>query len=403
MEGAVPVAGRRNQPFVALALILVLAAGLTWANYRFLETPKYAHRDIMSLWGGGWAVVHGVDPYDAEEWRPLRLELGSKWATGDAVNPYPLWTLLLFTPLSLLPLGWATALWLTFSQLLLGACVLAWMTRLAKRRPGIGEFALLAVGAFTFRATLVSLHNGQVTLFLLAVLTAFLLLEQRGRPFTAGFVLAFILVKPNPFFLLVPLLALWLLLRRRWRTAAGGLAALALFAGASWLVDPGWLDGYLSVTDKTSESVRSFIMPTLWGLGTEISVQWTAAIGLALALATTAGVGWYVFTRRDLDAGQVLALAIPASLLVTPYAWAYEHALLLLPLGILFLSVKLRPLAWAGWAGLILILPWILYRASEVHGRGTPEVLVPLLAAGFVLASIIFSRSHSLAGAGASQ
>jgi hypothetical protein len=33
--------------------------------------------------------------YDPEIWVPLRLELGSNWQTGDAGNPFPMWTLLL--------------------------------------------------------------------------------------------------------------------------------------------------------------------------------------------------------------------------------------------------------------------------------------------------------------------
>lgn len=377
-----------------LVLGLVILGLMTWANYHYLNTPKYAHRDFMSLWGGGWAVLEGIDPYDPEIWRPLRLELGSKWETGDQGNPFPLWTLLLMTPLSKLSLGQAAAVWLTASQALLALSVLLLAVELGKRRPTVAEFALLAFGAFMFRGTLVTLHNGQITLILLAILTLFLVLMKRNHPFAAGFILAFIILKPNPFILFAPLVALWLLLHKRWQVIAGGLTSVAIMLAISWMVNPGWLFTWQTVREKTGTSIRSFIMPTLWGSAAEISVQWAPLLGFLFIVGLTAALGWYVFRHKELEVGEVVSLAIVSSLLVTPYAWAYEHVLLLIPLTLLFTRLNRRWLAGLIWLGLVFILPWILYRASEVRGRGTIEVLLPLLTAFIFWILIVVQRTR---------
>ncbi|MCI0394314.1 MAG: DUF2029 domain-containing protein [Chloroflexi bacterium] len=391
-----PVLNRWRWPLLALLLMVFLVA-MTWANYTYLHAPKYVHRDFMSLWAGGWAILHDIDPYDPELWRPLRLELGSKWTTGDAGNAFPLWTLVLFTPLSALDSGWAAAIWLTLSQALLALSVFLLAIVLGERRPTVAEFALLAFGAFQLRGTLVTLHNGQITLVLLAIITLFLVFMKQGRPFTAGFVLAFIVLKPNPFILFAPLLALWLLLRRQWRVVAGGGTALAILLAASWLVLPGWLFTWQNVRDKLSSSVRSFIMPTLWGVATEVSVDWAPLVGLIFVALLTAVLGWYVFHHWELDANQVVSLALVGSLLVTPYAWAYEHALLIIPLVLLFTRLE-RRLAWAIWLGLVYFLPWFMYWAAgqqqERSGRGTAEVLIPLLSAAVVWLFIALNRTE---------
>lgn len=377
-----------------LTLGLILLVLLTWANYHYLNTPQYAHRDFMSLWGGGWAVLEGIDPYDPEIWRPLRLELGSKWETGDKGNPFPLWTLLLMAPLSKLSLGWGAAVWLTASQGLLAMAVLMLAVELGERRPSLADFALLALGAFMFRGTLVTLHNGQITIFLLAFITLFLVLMKRNYPIIAGFILGFIILKPNPFIFFAPLVALWLLFHKRWRVIAGGLTSVAILLAISWMVIPGWLFSWQTVREKTGNSIRSFIMPTLWGSAAEISVQWAPLLGSLFVVGLTIALAWYVFRHKELEISEVISLAIVSSLLITPYAWAYEHVLLLIPLTLLFTRLKQRWLAELIWIGLVFTLPWILYRAGEEFGRGTIEVLVPMLTALIYWAWLIVQRTR---------
>jgi hypothetical protein len=386
---------RRTWIFL-IVFVLLLGAVLTWANFNFLNTPSYAHRDFMSLWGGSWAIRHDVNTYDADIWAPLRIELGSKWRTGDAGNPFPMWTLLLVMPLSLLPLGWGAAVWLALNQLLLGLTVYFLLIELGGRKPSVFEFALIAIGVFAFRGTLVTLLNGQITIVLMLALTLFLVFIKRDKPFWAGVALAFIILKPNPFIIFAPLIALWLILHKKYRIIAGGVTAVLVMLALTLAILPGWLLEWQNVREKTGSSPRSFIMPTLWGVGTEISVQWAPLIGLVLVVGLTAVLGWYLYTRKDLTAQEVLSLAIVGSLLATPYAWAYEHMLLLIPLILYFTRLDRRWLAWLMWLALAFILPWFFFQVSQERSAGTTEVLTPLLAMAVVWLLVIFKKDVTL-------
>ncbi|MCP4423232.1 MAG: hypothetical protein GY803_01940, partial [Chloroflexi bacterium] len=152
----------RRQSRLIIPLLVIFLGCLTWANYRFLTgTGQYASHDYMSLWAGGRAVIEGLNPYDPAVWGPLRERYGSEWIP-DAQAPFPLWTLILHVPFSLLDVGWGAAVWLTFSFGLLVASLFLLVSLFGRGPLPLGEFALLVLGAFTFRGTLISLRGGQI-------------------------------------------------------------------------------------------------------------------------------------------------------------------------------------------------------------------------------------------------
>jgi len=372
--------GRARWLLVPLGAAFV--AILVGAHYWFLTTPtRYANRDFMSLWCGGRAILEGLDPYDPQVWVPLRRRFGSTWMPDDRA-PFPLWTLMFSTPFALLSLDWGAAAWLVLTEWLLGLSVFLLVTRLEGQKPSLVAFACMALGAFTLRGTLTTLNNGQITFVLLLVLTLFLVLSRRRKPFLAGFVLAFILFKPTPFTLFAPLVGLWLISRRRWKTLLGGLAGGTALLATSWLLQPGWLFEWLKVRGKTEVTFKT---PTIWGVAYELSPAWWPLLGMGMAIALTAALGWLVLAQggragRELDETHVVSLALSGSLLVTPYAWAYEHALLLVPLLLLFARLNLdrRGCAWLVWGSLTWGLPWLLYWVAIQLDRDTMSFFVPV-------------------------
>lgn len=375
----------RRAGWLILPLILLLFGALTWASYRFLTGPDvYVNRDFMSLWTGGRAILMDLDPYDPEVWRPLRAHFGSTWLQ-DTRAPFPLWTFLFSMPFALVDIGWGAAAWIAFSILVLAGTLLLFPLRSHDQAEGASGrqrgasvlgLLLLVFGVFTFRATLVTFLNGQITAVLLLVLALFVILMERNRPFTAGFVLAFTALKPNPFILLVPAVGLWLIHRRRWRAIAGGAAGGLFLFAASWLVQPGWLFEWFKVRSK-AEWV--FITPTIWGLSWEITPVWWPLLGLGLAVLVSAALGWLIFTDEELGAGDVVSLAIATSLLITPYIWAYEHLLLLIPLILIFTRLPRRTLANGIWLLLVFIVPWVMFWVATERGAGTLTFIVPLM------------------------
>ena len=377
----------RWRNWILLLLMAALAVGVVWLHWRFVVPPlDYANKDFMSLWTGGKAVWRGLNPYDAAVWGPLRAEYGSSWFP-DPRAPFPLWTFLLTAPFALLPLPLAAAAWLTFGELLLAGSL--WLLLRQRRAWSPGDVAALILGAFLSPATILVLINGQFTFVLLACLTLSVVCSRRGQPFCAGIFLTILLFKPNPFILLAPLLGLWLLWQRRWRTIAGALTAAALLLGVTWLLEPGWLWGWLNVTAKTSVAE---ITPTIWGLAAEIGGQVWPLVGLVLAAALSVGVGLVVFRQPPLSGTALMALALAASLLATPYTWSYEHALLYLPWAAWWAR---QPAGWTarlGWLGQTFLLPWLVFGLAIGRVNDSFGFVVPLLALA------VWLRRRSTAG-----
>lgn len=371
----------RKWPIAIVLGILVLVL-LAWLHYRFVVTPlDYANKDFMSLWTGARAILRGLNPYDAEVWQPLRAEYGSNWMP-DSRAPFPLWTFLLMIPFALLPLSQAAAAWLTFQEFLLALNLFVIVISLGKYRPGIWEVAILGLGAFLSASTVLVLINGQMTFLLLLVLSAYLALNQRPAPFWAGVTLSLLALKPNPFVMFVPLFGLWLIWKRRWPTVGGAAAGGFFMLGVTMLLRPGWLQQWLNVRSKT-EVVS--ITPTVWGLAAELAGSWWLPVGLLLTIVLTSGVALYLFSRPGLDEVTVVALALSASLLVTPYTWAYEHALLFLPWLLVFARLNNRRIAQLLWLVLAWLVPWLFLGLAAVRVLDTFGFMVPALALVAVL------------------
>jgi hypothetical protein len=361
--------------FISLVSLFLFAL-LMAVNLRFpAKLIPYANRDFMTLWAGGRSIVERIDPYDPLVWRELRERFGSTWIP-DQRAPFPLWTFLFFIPWAILPVNLAAALWLTISQLLLGLSLFLLLSKIARKTITLSEYTLILLGALSFRGTAVTFLNGQLTILLLFIPVMFLYLLSKRLPFLAGFALACILIKPTAFFLFGPVIGAWLLLQHQWRVIAGGLSGVAGLVLSTWLIQPGWINEWLHVRGKT---FVTFQTPTVWGFAYEISQDWWLSLGIGATILITAGLGWVVIRHKEINAFEVTSLALAGSLLVTPYAWAYEHTLLLLPMTLIFSRINHRYAAIFVWLALTLIIPWSLFGIALRRGIDTFSFVVPLL------------------------
>ena len=154
--------------------------------------------------------------------------------------------------------------------------------------------------------------------------------------------------------------------------AAGGLGMLLV----SWIVLPGWLFEWLNVTGKTEATA---ITPTVWGLAYEIWPEWWPVLGIFFVVGVTTVLGLIIFRNPSLNEVEVMPLALIASLLTTPYAWVYEHLLLLIPSILIFLMIKRRGVAALVWLLIVFILPWGTFWLANNRASDTFTALVPLL------------------------
>jgi hypothetical protein len=386
------IKSQKTNFWIATLAIVTLFLLFTWGQYSILSRSyNYANQDFMSLWGGGRALLEGLNPYDPEVWQPLRARYGSTWMPTQAA-PFPVWTAVFLVPFALLPINLAASAWLTFSEIALGVCAYLLLTYAENTKITRLSFLLVVFSLFTYRATVVTLLNGQITVALLLIVVLFLILLKRNKPQLAGFVFAFLALKPNPFLLFVPLIAVWLLIHKRWKVITGGVMGGALLLILGWLVLPGWIADWMHASEMAVVAPRT---PTVWGIGGDVAFSYWQVIGLTLVIIVTFLVGLMTVGNKTLEITHVVSLGLIASLLITPYAWAYEHVLLLVPLLLLFPYFNRSWVKRALWLGMVVGMPWWLYWVASKRGMDTLSFLVPLMVGCVYYWLAVRKHSHS--------
>ena len=218
-----------------------------------------------------------------------------------------------------------------------------------------------------------------------AALTVFLIvaawrLVHGNAPFAAGLVVAGLLYKPQ---FALPLIGLFLL-AGYWRVVAGGaIGAMVFYATGTvlqgWAWGAEWLDSASSFgrldAEVNGHSSISFIgvAENLFGVGASPAV---VAVG-ALAGATAVFLSWLWWRNGDNDLAGLLAITVPAILLMSPHAMSQDGAVVVITLAIVMGFSASRP--WTAW----FLTIWAL---------GASQMLIQQLgfSPGFVMLLIVF-------------
>lgn len=289
---------------------------------------------------------------------------------------YPPTFLLLVMPLALLPYLVSLAVWLLTT---LGGYL--WTIRRIAPHPLTPWLTLAFPGAFQ------NFYFGQNGFLSATLLGSGLLLLNR-LPFTGGLLLGLLSYKPH----LAVLLPLALVAGRRWRallgmvSAAAGLAlASVVFLGAAvWVAF--WRNLPLAVQLLGSDQLPLVQMPTVYAAIRLLGGGLPAARFLqgAVMLAVAAVVVWVWFKGGSFTAQA--SLLVLGLLLFSPYAFAYDLALLALPL------------AWWGWEGYtkgwwpgeitFLSSCWFTPLYFPALANFTGVQIVPLMLAGMIILTL---------------
>ncbi len=321
-SGAVVEKLRTVFEFLAVAVCTVPFLLLTMGACFVLLGPKAAgSRDFIEYWAAGQQLAHGANPYDAAALLQLEQSAGFPAGLPAQIMANPPSALAL-----VMPLGWLgpTAGELLWILLLLASLIASIeMLRSMHGRPR----NLLRLLGYAFAPAFSCLLAGQVTLFLLLGLVLFLRLHTT-KPFWAGASLWLCLLKPHLFVPFGVVLLAWIISTRAYRILAGCLAALAMTSALATLVDRQVWTQYAAMmnvlrVDKLplpclSVLVRQYVPPHA---------------GWLQALPGLAGCLWALFFWRKyrhrwdwLRQGSLLMLV---SVLVAPYSWFMDQAVLL--------------------------------------------------------------------------
>jgi alpha-1,2-mannosyltransferase len=254
-------------------------------------------------------------------WRAARRFLAAEplYRVGDGLRMYRYapGAALVFAPLAPLSYALARALW--YAVLV---AVGAGIARSLVRRVGPGSGAVvLAAFCGAVRPLLDELHYAQANLVVLALLLAAFAAEDRGREYLAGALLALAAgLKLAPL-----LLALDLVVRRRWRALAGlalGAAALALAPALTY-----GLAGALALDRAWWDSLRTAAIGIVTHGGNQSLLAAARRAGLPGELGTLAGALLAGVALAVRDRERRRALLLLCCVLAAPLGWVWNYVM----------------------------------------------------------------------------
>jgi hypothetical protein len=386
---------------LALCPVVVALAG------RVVYSLAYIDSDFFAYWLAGYMNWSGQNPYLSEQYLAARRSFGATWMP-DAIFPYPLPLATLLAPLGLLRLDLAYIVWIAASLVLMVVALFQILFREDDAR--LKHYILpLVAGLLLFRPALVTLRDGQLggPILFLMVLSACLWEERRWL--AGGLLVGIIVLKPTLGLPILGFILLWLLTERRWRALAGIGTTCILLLLLGLARDPRWVGEFLAIGQTKLAGTFGYA-PSLWGIAGAICQHGASCstwLGGLLAGTLSLGAGGLLLAGRGrYHPLQVMALAATVGLLVTPYIWAYDQVLLVLPIALVTLHLMRRGTSYLVGALFFLALDiaalMLLVLATQ-SGEDVWSALVPAavgLALLWSMSSIPVLKRAALSPAG---
>lgn len=336
-------------------------------------------RDWFTYWAGGRGLLAGINLYDPRAWFDLHETYGSRWFPNPVFIYAPV-TALFFAPLGALPVNIAAVLWVWFSEILTALSV--WL--IVRHWHHVRAMRLVlfwSLAVLFFLPALLTLLMGQASALILFLVAATAVLWQREKWFVGGLLLGLTTVKPQAVAFLILVIAVWLMLKRRWLALTGLGTALGASAVASVLLFPNFITDWLNTATGKVGGVAAR-MPTIWGLAADLSAPPFGVWLGVLSACALAGLALVIVARWQGDLLTLFGALIVISMVVTPYLWNYDQILLLLPLAIALTRWEQRGVAeWVIAFTLFVVdlVAWLFFGLAASRLRDNWSVCLPFL------------------------
>jgi len=313
---------RKAIEFVVVAICVVGTSLMLLGIIVLLITGNHpGGRDVISFWAAARQVVAHADPYDAASILQLERTAGFPASAQSLIMRNPPSALALVLPLAAFQPRGASLLWSLLLLTALGLSVhLFWLMR------GSPANKVHLLG-YTFGPALICIMGGQSALFALLGLVLFFRLH-REHSYWAGMALWLCALKPHLFLPFGVVVLLWIAHRRRYLVLAGAAVALAASSALAMWLDPAVWTQYLHMMH--TPNIQAEFIPSL-GYGLRRALH-PSAVWLQY-LPAIVGCCWAVYfyrsRRESWDWIEDGALLMLVSLLVSPYAWVTDHAILI--------------------------------------------------------------------------
>ena len=302
-----------------IAALLILSVGVAIMAVTSSSGVK-ANTDFISYWSTGQQLVRHRNPYDVNSVMALERSVGYTQARPEFMRNLPP-ALFLAYPLGFMGERVGSVVW---SLLILGALMvsirLIWILH-GRRADGLNLLG------YCFPPVLACLICGQVGVFLLLGMVLFLYF-YKDKPLVAGFGLFLCTLKPHLFVPFGVAFLVWSVARRQYKVLASTVGFfLASAALALWMDPHCWAHYFATV--KTQNVQDKFIpcVSTLFRALIDRHLFWLQFVPV---MAGACWAVWY-FTRnrRQWDWRRHGLTLLLVSVLVAPYAWFMDEAVVL--------------------------------------------------------------------------
>jgi glycosyl transferase family 87 len=316
-----------------ILLIPIVGALFILIALRVVSPVEYANSDFFTFWLSGRFVLTAQNPYSADLWVAAHHQFGATWIS-DMTYIYPLPLSLFFVPLGLLPLYQAFVLWVALTQLMLLISV-SLLLKPYSFAVYKHYLAPLLAGIVLFRATIVTLHNGQISGLLLLTTALIAYLWGKGRWWQGSIFLPILALKPNLGLPIILLLSVYLVFRKQIRALLAAAGAGLVLVCIGLLQDPNWIVEFWRAGNAKLSATFGY-SPTIWGVSAYLcnhNLACTAAYGGAAGVLLLIGC-IYVLGAKNASLPPIWAIsfAVTVTLLLTPYTWPYDQLLLIIPI-----------------------------------------------------------------------
>lgn len=318
-ENPLVASGTRKSPLRMAAAACMLAIGVCILAFA-MSGSNASNRDFVCYWAAGHQLVNHGNPYDGAAILRLERQAGFTDSRPFFMRNPPI-AFFMAWPLGFVGIRAGAVLW---SLALVGALMIS--IRLLWTMYGRPADRMHLVG-YCFAPVLACLLAGQIGILLLLGAVLFLRFHQT-RPTLAGMSLLLCALKPHLFFPFAVVLCMWAIRGRAYRIFIGAAGAMAATLCFSFLLDRAAWQHYAAMAAQAR--LQDEFIPTL-SLMLRLLVHRQAVwLQFVPAVVACAWAAWFFMKHRTywdwMEHGSLLMLV---SILVAPYAWFSDQAVLL--------------------------------------------------------------------------
>jgi hypothetical protein len=307
---------------------------------RIVNPIKYPNSDFFSCWLAGHMAILGQNPYSTDLWIEGHHLFGASWIP-NATYIYPLPLSLFFAPLSLLPLYQAFVVWVIGTQFMIFLSIVL-LFRLSPNFQKNHFIFLILAGGLLARPITTTLFHGQLSGFLLLVITCIVYVWERGKWWQGAALLPILALKPNLGVPIIVLVLVYLIQQRKISSLiAAGVSALALLL-VGFAQNPNWLLEFWEAGNTKLSQTFGF-SPTVWGVTSllcEYRLNCTLGYGISVCLLLLIGFFYLLVKKRGVFSPMiVMGFAITIMLITTLYTWPYDQLLLTAPVIVVIIEL----------------------------------------------------------------